>query len=361
MKIVLLAPANSIHSIRWANGLAERGHSIYLVSAHTTNAKFHKNVNLHILENLAPAGYITAFVELKNLLAQIAPDILNAHYATGYGLLARLTRFKPLILSVWGSDVYDFPQKSIFHRALLRGNLKSATALASTSHCMLKETCKTYNHSNAFITPFGVDHTLFTPEVPGYVSDERVVVGTVKNLSYKYGIDILIQAFSKVFYKLGEPNWLYLEICGGGESLDELRRLVSKLGIEKQVEFIGNVQYENVPNYIARFDIFVALSRLNSESFGVAIVEANACGKPVVVSDADGPKEVTLDGVTGYVVAKGSVDEAAEKMELLINNKSLRKEMGEAARKHVLEQYTWDKSVDIMLESYKQTISLSGN
>lgn len=358
MKVVLLAPATSVHTVRWANGLAERGVSVYLLSCHMASNNFHENVTLHILKNKAPLGYLTAVMEVRKLLASIKPDIVNAHYATGYGFLARITGYKPLMLSVWGSDVYDFPEKSFFHRCILKGNLKSATSIGSTSHCMVKKVQETYTHPHIYVTPFGVDEVQFSARVNR--QNNKIVIGTVKTLKHKYGIDILLRAFAMVFFKLGRPDNVELMICGGGEELSQLQVLASQLEITGNVTFVGQIEYQYVPQYLNSFDIYIALSRFDSESFGVAVVEANACEKPVIVSDADGPAEVTIDGVTGFVVPKGNVEQAAEKLTLLIKDKELRLKMGAAGRAHVLENYTWDKSLNIMIEAYKHTINLKG-
>jgi glycosyltransferase involved in cell wall biosynthesis len=103
-----------------------------------------------------------------------------------------------------------------------------------------------------------------------------------------------------------------------------------------------------------RLDIYCAFSRF--ESFGVAILEASACEKPVIVSDADGLAEVTLDGQTGLVVPKEDIDASANAMVKLIQDVQLRQQMGKAGRQHVLENYTWDKSLDLMLDAYKETM-----
>lgn len=358
MKIALLSAANSIHTVKWANGLASRGVDLHLISAHPLTDRLHPCVTLHLLPFQAPWGYLASVFALRKLLAHIKPDLLNAHYATGYGLLARLCGFKPLLLSVWGSDVYDFPAKSVLHRAFLKGNLKSATAVASTSRCMGRKTAETFAHEQIFITPFGVDEQVFAPKrlergVPS------VVIGTVKTLKDKYGIDTLIEAFALVCAQVGNTIRLTLEITGGGPDLPKLQSLAQRLGVDEQVIFHGQLPHARVPEMLNRLDVYVALSRLDSESFGVAILEASACEKPVVVSDADGPAEVTLDGETGFIVPKNNAKAAAQAILKLVRDPALRWCMGEAGRAHVLEHYTWEKSINIMLEAYHSTIAIS--
>lgn len=334
-----------------------RGIKVFLISAHDAEYELDKRVHLHILNNKAPLGYIYNFIEVKALLKKIQPDLMNAHYATGYGLLARLSGFQPMLLSVWGSDVYDFPKKSIFHRWFLKGNLKSATGIGSTSHCMAKKTMETYRHRHVFITPFGIDEENFYLKETAR-EKTKIVIGTIKTLSLGYGVDILIHAFALLVNSYVNSHQLVLEITGGGPEMDKLRTLAKRLDIDRQVVFHGKVGHERVPELLNRLDIYVALSRYDSESFGVAILEASACEKPVVVSDADGPAEVTIDGETGFVVPHENAKAAADAILVLIKDEALRLKMGLAGRSHVLEYYTWDKSLDKMIEAYKNIINM---
>ena len=352
MKIALLSNASSIHTIRWANGLVARDIEVHLVSIHPFAQDLDQRVYQHYLPNNAPWGYVTAAMPLKKLLHAIKPDLLNAHYATGYGLLARLTGYRPLLLSVWGSDVFAFPDKSPIHRWLLKGNLRSATAVASTGHAMARRIAAIFSHPHIFITPFGVEDILFSPQ-PQAKSDDVLVVGSVKSLKSIYGIDTLIEAFALTVAKLSAHN-VRLEITGSGPELAALQKLAMKLGVEDKVVFRGAVKHAQVPQVLSALDVYVALSR--SESFGVAILEASACERPVVVSDAEGPVEVTVEGVTGFIVPKDNPEAASEKLVTLLTSPELRARLGKAGRLHVLRNYSWEKSLHIMVDAYTKTI-----
>lgn len=357
MKVLLLAGANSIHTARWANGLASRGHEVHLVSAHASTHSLDASVTLHLLRVRAPWAYLLAAREVRAIAKRVGTDIVNAHYATGYGLLARLAAVKPLLLSVWGSDVYSFPEKSFAHKTLVRSNLKASTAIASTSHCMARKAQEIYPHSKIFITPFGVDVQAFQPQSRLPALPDRVVIGTIKALSPGYGIDLLIRAFAWASDHMGESGDLRLIIFGEGPQRAELEALVGALGLTTQVNFGGAIAHEQVPAALNQFDIFVALSRF--ESFGVAVLEAAACRLPVLVSAADGLAEVTRDGVNGYVVPRDNVQAAGAALLRLIRDPELRERFGEAGRRNVVKHYSWERSLDAMLDAYVQTIALA--
>ena len=174
MKIAMLGAANSIHLQRWAQGMAACGHEVSVISQHfgCNNAtaaydatEAGANIRQIALPHTGAFAYFRNAAPLRKILQNLRPDILHANYATGYGSMARRSGFRPLLLSVWGSDVYDFPAKSFIHRHLLQKNLAAATAIASTSHCMAQQAASIHAHPHIFITPFGVDTSLFCPAV----------------------------------------------------------------------------------------------------------------------------------------------------------------------------------------------------
>ena len=260
-----------------------------------------------------------------------------------------------MLLSVWGSDVYEFPRTSPLHRWLIRGNLRSATAIASTSECMARKVTELFSHPHLFVTPFGVDESIF---VPGRDAPQKgqIVIGTVKTLARKYGVDVLIDAFALVVRQMGQATRLRLEITGSGPEEHNLKRQVERLGLVDLVAFNASVPHESVPRMLRRLDIFVALSR-DSESFGVAAVEAAACEKPIVVSNAEGFVEVIRHNETGLIVPRNDALAASGALARLLKDEELRSTLGRNARAHVLKHYTWDISLDRMIDAYSRTVS----
>ena len=362
MKVAFLAGQNSLHTVRWVNAMVEKVEELHLLTMHQPSDPIDRRVKIYNLSNLGLPGYFLNVGRVRQLLAEIKPDLFHVHYASGYGTLGRLSGFHPLLLSVWGSDVYDFPAKSSLHRALVAANLRSADWVASTSKVMAEQTrslCADLDRLS--ITPFGIDVDKFSPR-PQQDSN-YLTIGTVKKLMPKYGIDILIKAFAKAREKAiaNYPELadkLRLILVGDGFQRKELEALAKKLEVDRVTTFVGAVPHEEVPNYLNQMDIYVAASRLDSESFGVAVLEASACGLPVVVSDVGGLPEVVEDGVTGYIVPKENVFATATAIGKFISNPTERDRLGQAGRKLVLEHYVWSENVDLMYGVYEKLLAL---
>ena len=143
-----------------------------------------------------------------------------------------------------------------------------------------------------------------------------------------------------------------LFICGRGDNRDEYIKLRKQLGLENYVQIEDYVPHEKVPALLNSFDLCCFGSRY--ESFGVSAVEAMACEIPVVVTDVDGFREVTVDGYTGYIVQRDNPAAMAEKIWQLYQNDSLRRELGKNGRKQVIKHYKWDNNVTLLEDVLKE-------
>lgn len=296
--------------------------------------------------------YFKAIRLLRQQVHRFKPDFLHAHYACSFGLIGALAGFHPYVLSVWGSDVYNYPRQGSIYRHLLTFTLKKSDYILSTSHCMARETNK-YTPKPICVTPFGVDMLRFAPMS---VADKPAafVVGNVKTLKHCYGIDTLIRAFAIVHHHHPKTD-MRLLIAGTGPDKEQLETLCNTLGIRHLVDFLGYIPNAELPKLYAKFDVSVSLSR--EESFGVVAVEAMSCGCPVVTSDAEGFCEVVNNGVTGYIVPKDNPEAAAEAIVRLIDNPQIRASMATAARQRVAELYDWERNVDTMMAIYQRVIA----
>lgn len=365
MKILLLSNIEASHTQKWANSLSENGLEIYLFGLGETipdgylpevnilNIKIPYSTKSQKDGALEKSIYLKSLPQIKSLIRKIKPDILHAHYASSYGLLGALTNFKPFLVSVWGNDVFDFPKKSLLHRLIIKFVLKKADLIYSTSRVMAKET-NLYTSKNVAIIPFGVDTDKFKSfQVERMFDKDTIVLGAVKSLSYKYGLEYLLEAFSMIRKKLPDTK-IKLLLVGDGILKNSLRKKAAELKIEKDVVFFGAVSHNKVPEIYNMIDIAVFPSVW--ESFGVSNLEAAACEKPQVASNVGGFPEIIEDGVTGFLVEPRNPFQIAEKVIELIKDESLRIRIGKEARKKVIEKFNWRDNVRQMISEYQKVL-----
>ncbi|GAE70509.1 dolichol-phosphate mannosyltransferase [Cutibacterium acnes JCM 18909] len=219
---------------------------------------------------------------------------------------------------------------------------------------MARVTCDLVNKPIS-ITPFGVDTEILTPldkrrDANG--GDGVVRIGTIKLSTPNMG-----SANSSVPSVGSMMSGLIPSFVSGAAAQTRIPSRFWPAVLSRTVRWSFAV-----PLIILRLEmpwaVWTSLPpyRLDSESFGVAIIEAGACGLPAVVSDADGPAEVVEDGVTGLIVPRGDVIASATALMQLVDDVELRRRMGRAGRDHVVETYSWEHSLDLMEQAYRDTI-----
>ena len=340
-KICFIAPANNYHTKKWCNWFVKNGYEVHVISFINDHIDA---VKVHYVSTGADAtssdekklSYLFHGKDVKKIIQEIKPDIINAHYASSYGAVAALAGLKNYYLSVWGSDIYDFPQKSLLHKELIKFVLKRATYIMSTSKAMADETHK-YTSKRIEITPFGVDMTLFNPNKRTRSNDDAFVIGNIKALSSKYGIDYLLRA-AKVVVESRPDIPLQVRIAGKGPEEESLKKLAVKLGIADRVTWLGFISQTKAADEWSNFDIGV-VSSSSSESFGVSAVECQASGVPVIITDPLGLQEATDPGKTSVVVPRKNEKAIAKAIIDLYDHPEKRLEMGKAGRKFVEAHY----------------------
>lgn len=360
-KILFVASGKSFHASRWANALQEKGYEVHYVSVIKLSRPLNEKIHFyHLSHGESYLKYFFAVPKLRKIIKTIQPDLVHAHYSSGNGLLAALSVVGgniPFVTSLYGTEVFEFPNKSILHKSVLGFVSKTAREVLSTSYVMAAEYKKLYPDLNKpTITPFGVDVNKFKPIGNGRIHGSEICIGIVKKLEWKYGVDILIKA-AKIILERNSKS-IKFEILGGGSQEDNLKKMAYDLGISNHIKFIGWIENNQVPRYINNFDVFVVPSRCN-ESFGVAAVEAQACGVPVIVSDIGGLPEVIENGVTGLTVPPNDPDALAcaiERLVLFPEEISLKGKLG---RERVLKLYNWDDSVKNIEAVYRRAFNAS--
>lgn len=197
----------------------------------------------------------------------------------------------------------------------------------------------------------GVDEDEFRPmdasALRGELGLTGPVVGYVGRLTYKKGVDVLVRAVA------GLPDPPELVIIGDGEEKQNLERLARESGIGSRTRFITGVTHERVPLYLNAFDVMVLPSIKSAkfnEPFGRVLVEAMACGVPVIGTTCGSMRLVLGDA--GWIVPDNDVDALRSELGRLLADEPLRDELARAGRQRVLDLYTWPRFADLIRQGY---------
>lgn len=343
MKICYLGAAESYHVQKWCKYFASRGHEVHVISfteGDCPGASVHylkSSITNSKKDTFQKIEFLFHGKQIKTLIKEIDPDIIHAHRIPSYGGACAIGNIHPFFLSVWGGDVYTFPNKSIIHRELVKYVLRKADVLMSTSRAMAQEANK-YTSRDFLITPFGVDCSLFSPDKRKR-DDNKFVVGNIKSLEKAYGIQYLIEAVA-IVRKLRPDINIELRIAGKGKHENDFKKLADNLGITPFTHFLGFLPQEQVAEEWANMDVAVITSE--NESFGVSAVEAQACQIPVVISEIPGLMEATDVGKSSLLAGMRDSNKVAEQIIYLYDHPAERRIMGINGREFVLQHYEYN-------------------
>jgi glycosyltransferase involved in cell wall biosynthesis len=192
------------------------------------------------------------------------------------------------------------------------------------------------------VIPNGIELSEFTPGPWEDRTPDPTLLYLGRLKRYK-GVDLILQALAR----LSEMNVACrLRVAGTGDYRNELEALASDLGLDDRVEFLGFVSPEEKLKLLRESWIHVLASP--KEGWGIANIEAAACGTPTVASDSPGLRDSVRDGVTGFLVPHGDVDALAHCVLRLIRNEALRKELGAAAVAFA-QGFSWDSAATRVL------------
>lgn len=198
-----------------------------------------------------------------------------------------------------------------------------------------------------YVVHNGVDLDLID-SVEGAGADVNSVIFVGRLIPHKH-VDDLIKAVSFIVKDIPD---LKLKIIGDGITKDNLKRLVKELKLENNVKFFGKLnEYKDVINEVKKSELLVLPS--TREGFGMVLVEANACYKPVIAYKSGGVIEVIDDNLNGFLVEERDIHKLSEKIKYVLKNKDIAEKMGKYGRKKVEKMFVWDKIVEEIEKVYK--------
>lgn len=284
--------------------------------------------------------HIHYYPKLKQRLAEVRPHIVHLdeepyNLATWLGWRqARAIGAKTLFFS-WQNiyNRYPFPF-AMLEQQVLQGVDYALMGNAAAAEVWQR---KGYNKPYQIIPQFGVSPDLFHPL--SQHPDRPMTLGVVgRRLVPEKGTELLLYAAAPL-----HNNWR-IRIAGEGPERSRLEQLARQLGIQERVLFDGVISSTQMPDYLHQMDVVIVPSRTLpnwKEQFGRVLIEAMACGIPVIGSDSGEIPNVI--GNAGLIFAEGNVTKLQEHLQTLLNDAELRQEMGQRGRERVLRYYTQEQ------------------
>ena len=187
----------------------------------------------------------------------------------------------------------------------------------------------------------------------GIPQDGQVVmfVGALDRSHPNKGVEYLLQAIALI-----PDRRIRLMVVGDGDAKRDYMDLADALQLNDRATFPGMISHQHLPHFIAAADLFV-LPSIRSESFGMVLIEAMACGVPVVASNLPGVRSVVSDGEDGLLVTPGDAGELAQKIEWTLEHPDLSREMGARGRAKGEERYAWPVILPRLAQVYENVLA----
>ncbi len=279
MRIVILGNANSVNVRNWQQGLAEAGAEVYLLSTHIDHPLDDHTLPLAASPLPDKLRYFAAAPAARRLIPRLHPDLVIGYFVTGYGTLATLTGFHPLVQATAGDDILLSPKKPILRR-LVRLNLQRADLITVWAPHMT-EAVKAlgFYDEKIFTLPRGVPLELFADQPPAPPSPSFRLIST-RSLSSVYRIDQIIEAIRLLRDRGLDCS---LTVAGTGSEQAALESLAQRLGLSENVRFTGWIPNEKLPPLLAQHDGYIAA--INTDGVSASLLEAMAVGLLPIVPD----------------------------------------------------------------------------
>jgi glycosyltransferase involved in cell wall biosynthesis len=258
---------------------------------------------------------------VRKLLRQIRPDLLLAYYVTGYGTLAALTGFHPIVQVTSGSDVLVTPANQLM-RILLRHVLSRADLVTAWAPHMASAARELGVPENRLLVlPRGIPHEQFTAarNLERALTDAIAIVST-RSLKSNYKIDVLLEAIS-ILQRRGRH--CFVTVVGDGPERESLVARVGRLGLEKHVRFTGFVPNRELPGVLANSNLYISL--IETDGVSASLLEAMASGILPIVPDHPANRFWITPGENGILLTDLSPPSIAEAIVSASQNRSLRR------------------------------------
>ena len=352
------------HVMDVSRELAARGHDVTVVTTrHTSSAAERETMDGFEIVRVKPATVVLRTPiapRIRAVLRGLSADVVHAHMppplSAHYAADVSEDRGFPLVVT-YHCDV-ELPSplgsllEALYRRSLGASTLERAAEVIVTTRTYAATSRAVWRH-NPVVIPNAVDERRFHPDIDGMAVRRRLKIPADRPVALLVGRIVPHKGVEHFIEAARHLPGAQLLIAGEGSSLEAMEEFADTLGVKDRVRFLGRISQGDLPKVYAACDVFVLPSVSRLEAFGIVALEAMATGKPVVVADIPGVREVIEDGREGLLADPVNPQDLAEKMRRLLGDPDLRREMGRRGREKVLAEFTIEKVTDAILRVYE--------
>jgi len=295
---------------------------------------------------------------LKKIINEENIKLILAEYGTTASVLLPFCKKNniKLIVHFHGYDAYKKHTLKKFGKRY-KAVFQYCSAIFSVSTDMTKQLINLGADQQKIIyNPYGVNLQKFSSESQNISKEENTFV-FVGRFTQKKAPTLLIKSFNEVIKKVPTAK---LVMIGNGELLNECQNLAKKLNLNNSIEFLGKVDFTELPAYLSKYEVYVqhSITAQNGDSEGTpnSILEAMACGLPIISTRHAGIKDAVIEEENGFLVDENDWEKMTFHMTNLIENKSLIKSISQKNRERIKVHYNEQRHLNVITNTITQHI-----
>ena len=368
MRVMYFTESDSPHDQRFLRALAGTTHQVYALRQFPCFPKTPQGIMELGWPEKAPdwtdwRGWENGKVQIQRIISKVQPDLLHAGPVQGPALLAAITGFHPLVTMSWGSDLLLQAKRSPWMRFATQFTLDNTDIFLGDCQIVVDEAARYgFPRERMVRFPWGVDLDHFSPR-NGAVGGsalldslgwhDRFVILCNRTWAPLYGVDVLAKAFAMAVQQ--NPG-LRLILAGDGPQSNLIHQILAP--VIERVSFPGRFEQEDLPGLYCAADLYVSPS--HSDGSSVSLLEALACGRPVLVSDIPSNREWVIPEEVGGIFRDGDEVDLSRKMLMMAEDQKLG-QYGRRARVLAEARADWDKNFQRLLSAYQKALHIKNS
>ncbi len=366
MRVLYFTEKDSPHDQRFLRALAGTPHQVFVLRQTHCSPDTPKGITEVRWPEGVPVwsswqGWELGQKQLSELLAGIEPDLVHAGPVQGPALMTALTGFHPLVTMSWGSDLLLRSKRSPWMRMATAYTLARTDILLADCRTVADEAARwDFPKERIVQFPWGVDLDNFSPENANEAGralrkdlgwEESFIILCNRTWAPIYGVDVLAKSFVEASREISA---LRLILAGTGPQADRIRKILQP--VKDKVWFPGRVKRERMPGLYGAADLYISPS--HSDGSSVSLMEALACGRPVLVSDIPSNREWVRPGEVGELFKDGAVSSLkTQLLRMTVDPKLV--QYGKKARTLAEHRADWHENFQDLMAAYSQAINIS--